>query len=78
MMTYQTTPHQTAARNSVAATFGSVFGGTLFSVEVTATAYMVQTLPATFLTAVVVAVVFWASGRSELFTLFSDNTAQAK
>eukprot|EP00904_Undaria_pinnatifida_P006780 jgi/Undpi1/3231/HiC_scaffold_15.g06605.m1 len=67
-----------ACAAGVAATFGSVFGGTLFSVEVTATAYMVQTLPATFLTAVVVAVVFWASGRSELFTLFSDNTAQAK
>lgn len=28
--------------HSVAATFGSVFGGTLFSVEVTATAYMVR------------------------------------
>lgn len=62
----------------VAATFGSVFGGTLFSVEVTATAYMVDTLPATFLCAVVVAVVYWASGNSELFTLISDETAQAQ
>lgn len=62
----------------VAATFGSVFGGTLFSVEVTATAYMVETLPATFLCAVVVAVVFWASGQGELFNLISDNTAQAQ
>ena len=61
----------------VAATFGSVFGGTLFSVEVTATAYMVETLPATFFCAVVVAVVFWASGQSELFNLISSNTAQA-
>lgn len=65
-------------RRRVAATFGSVFGGTLFSVEVTATAYMVETLPATFFCAVVVAVVFWASGNSELFSLISDNTAQAK
>ncbi|CAN0480588.1 unnamed protein product, partial [Laminaria digitata] len=67
-----------ACAAGVAATFGSVFGGTLFSVEVTATAYMVQTLPPTFFTAVVVAVVYWASGKSELFTLFSDNTTQAK
>eukprot|EP00752_Nemacystus_decipiens_P008716 g7778.t1 len=66
-----------ACAAGVAATFGSVFGGTLFSVEVTATAYMVETLPATFFCAVVVAVVFWASGQSELFNLISDNTAQA-
>ncbi|CAM9753626.1 unnamed protein product, partial [Hapterophycus canaliculatus] len=67
-----------ACAAGVAATFGSVFGGTLFSVEVTATAYMVDTLPATFLCAVVVAVVYWASGNSELFNLISDETAQAQ
>ncbi|CAN0464794.1 unnamed protein product, partial [Ectocarpus sp. 12 AP-2014] len=67
-----------ACAAGVAATFGSVFGGTLFSVEVTATAYMVDTLPATFLCAVVVAVVFWVSGQGELFALIGDNTAQAQ
>ncbi|CAN0322057.1 unnamed protein product, partial [Discosporangium mesarthrocarpum] len=67
-----------ACAAGVAATFGSTFGGTLFSVEVTATAYMVDTLPMTFLCAVVVAVAFWVSGKMEAFALFSDNTTQAE
>lgn len=46
--------------------------------EVTATAYMVATLPATFLCAVVVVVVYWMSGNSELLTLISDKTVQAQ
>lgn len=63
--------------NRVAATFGSVFGGTLFSVEVTATAYRVNTLPATFFCAVVVAVVYWVTGKAKLLSLLNDDTKQA-
>ncbi|CAM9687607.1 unnamed protein product, partial [Chrysoparadoxa australica] len=61
----------------VAACFGSAFGATLFSVEVTAFCYMVGGLPRAFLTAVVVVLIYWFTGFSTKLSLYSEPTPQA-
>ncbi|CAM9140385.1 unnamed protein product [Phaeothamnion confervicola] len=66
-----------ACAAGVAASFGSAFGATLFSVEVTATTYMVECLPRSFMAAVTVVLVFWATGTLDMFALFSEDTEQA-
>lgn len=54
-----------------AATFGTPFGGVLFSIEVTATCYMVRNLPRAFLTAVCASLVYNMVGR-DVFALFKE------
>lgn len=56
-----------------AATFGTPFGGVLFSIEVTATCYMVRNLPRAFLTAVCASLVYNMVGLRDAFALFQDN-----
>jgi chloride channel 2 len=52
------------------ATFGTAFGGVLFSIEVTSTAFMIRNLPRSFLTAIAAASVFLALGIAESWSLF--------
>ncbi|KAJ1409401.1 chloride channel protein, partial [Ochromonadaceae sp. CCMP2298] len=63
---------QCACASGVAATFGNAFGGVLFSIEFTASAYMVRTLPKAFLTSVVALVTFVFLGAGESLSLFGD------
>jgi H+/Cl- antiporter ClcA len=49
----------------VSATFGTVFGGTLFSVEFTSDAYLVRGLPKAFLTSVCAMILFVSLGDSD-------------
>ena len=61
-----------ACASGVSATFGNAFGGVLFSIEFTASAYMVRTLPKAFLTSVVAMIVFLFLGVSDVMSLFPD------
>lgn len=61
-----------ACAAGVASTFGTPFGGVLFSIEVTATSYLVRNLPRAFFTAVCAGLVYNLSGVRDTFSLFSD------
>jgi H+/Cl- antiporter ClcA len=63
---------QCACASGVSATFGNAFGGVLFSIEFTASAYMVRTLPKAFLTSVVAMISFLFWGISDEMSLFPD------
>ena len=60
----------------ICATLGTAFGAVLFSIEITATAYMVRNLPRAFLTAVAASLVFLALGISETWALFGAADAK--
>eukprot|EP01031_Cornospumella_fuschlensis_P035196 gene35196-42633_t len=64
-----------ACASGVGATFGTAFGGVLFSIEFTSSAYLVKTLPKAFLTSVCAMLCIYTLanlwGGSEQFTLFS-------
>lgn len=62
-----------ACAAGVASTFGTPFGGVLFSIEVTASYYMVRNLPRAFFCAVCAALVYEFFGLRDTFSLFSDN-----
>lgn len=57
-------------RPGLCATFGTAFGGVLFSIEVTSTAFMIRNLPRSFLAAIAAASVFLALGIAESWSLF--------
>ena len=61
-----------ACASGVSATFGNAFGGVLFSIEFTSSAYMVRSLPKAFLTSVVAMVAFLFLGVSDELVLFKD------
>ena len=61
-----------ACASGVSATFGNAFGGVLFSIEFTSSAYMVRTLPKAFLTSVVAMLAFLFLGVSDELALFRD------
>eukprot|EP01084_Bolivina_argentea_P124065 219856_1 len=63
-----------ACAAGVAATFGSAFGSTLFSIEITTTCYMVSGLPQAFLAAVVVVLVNSELGAGSWNALYRENT----
>lgn len=63
-----------ACASGVSATFGNAFGGVLFSIEFTSSAYMVRTLPKAFLTSVVAMIAFLFLGVSDELSLFQDQT----
>ncbi|KAG5177199.1 chloride channel [Tribonema minus] len=65
-----------ACAAGVAASFGSAFGATLFSVEITSTCYIVSGLARAFATATVVALIYWCWGTEVISGLFSDNVSQ--
>ena len=62
----------------VSGSFGTAFGGVLFSIEFTASAYSVRTLPKAFLTSVVAMLVFLLLGVSDQLTLFSGNKISSR
>jgi len=51
-----------ACAAGVTSTFGTPFGGVLFSIEVTSVAYMVRNLPRAFLCAVMASLVYFTLG----------------
>lgn len=53
-----------ACASGVAATFGTAFGGVLFSIELTSSVYSVRNLPRAFLTAVCAMMVFFHIGNA--------------
>jgi H+/Cl- antiporter ClcA len=59
-----------ACASGVSATFGNAFGGVLFSIEFTSSAYLVRTLPKAFLTSVVAMLAFLFLGVSDELALF--------
>ena len=61
-----------ACASGVAATFGTGYGSILFSIEVTASAYLVKTLPKAFLASVSAMLVFYALGVSDELALFCE------
>lgn len=61
-----------ACAAGVAATFGSAFGSTLFSIEVTAITYVVGNLANSFMTAVGVALIYYCLNVDKEFSLFAD------
>lgn len=62
-----------ACAAAVAATFGTPFGGVLFSVEVTSNFYMVRNLPRSFFAAIVGATVIALSGSATRLYLFHSS-----
>jgi len=66
-----------ASAAGVASTFGTPFGGVLFSIEVTATYYMVRNLPRAFFCAVCAALVYEVVGLRDTFALFTDDHDRA-
>lgn len=62
-----------ASAAGVASTFGTPFGGVLFSIEVTATYYMVRNLPRAFFCAICAALVYEVAGLRDTFALFTDD-----
>lgn len=62
-----------ASAAGIASTFGTPFGGVLFSIEVTATYYMVRNLPRAFFCAVCAALVYEVAGMRDTFSLFTDD-----
>ncbi len=65
-----------ACAAGVAAAFGSAFGSTLFSIEITSTCYMVAGLPRAFLAAVVVVLVNSELGAGTRNALYHETTAE--
>ncbi|RYH12583.1 hypothetical protein EON65_37860, partial [archaeon] len=65
-----------ACASGVGATFGTAFGGVLFSIEFTSSAYLVKTLPKAFLTSVCAMLCIYTLesiwGGADQFTLFSS------
>lgn len=61
-----------ACASGVSATFGNAFGGVLFSIEFTSSAYLVRTLPKAFLTSVAAMLAFLFLGVSDELSLFQD------
>jgi len=62
-----------ACASGVSGSFGTAFGGVLFSIEFTASAYSVRTLPKAFLTSAVAMIVFFLLGVSDQLSLFNAN-----
>lgn len=63
-----------ACASGVSATFGNAFGGVLFSIEFTSSAYLVRTLPKAFLTTVVAMLAFLFLGVSDELSLFKGES----
>lgn len=70
-----------ACASGIAATFGAAFGGVLFSIEFTASAYRVQSLPKAFLTSVCAMLCFNVLGivkKASLFNLKNTVISEGK
>lgn len=67
-----------ACASGVAATFGTSYGSVLFSIELTASAYMVKTLPKAFLTSICAMLIFFILGVSDQLALFSEEIQSKK
>lgn len=67
-----------ACASGVSGSFGTAFGGVLFSIEFTSSAYSVRTLPKALLTSAVAMLVFFFLGASDQLSLFnpSKNVSQ--
>ncbi len=78
--------HQDAAKNlklltcacaaGVAATFGSAFGSTLFSIEITSTCYMVTGLPQAFMAALIVVFLSSRIGYAKRNVLYQESARE--
>lgn len=66
-----------ACASGVSGSFGTAFGGVLFSIEFTASAYSVRTLPKAFLTSSVAMVVVFMFGASDQLSLFNANRSNS-
>jgi len=66
-----------ACASGVSATFGNAFGGVLFSIEFTSSAYMVRSLPKAFLTSVVAMIAFLFFGVSDELSLFKGENVSS-
>jgi chloride channel 2 len=62
-----------AAAAGVCVTFGTAFGGVLFSIEFTSSAYLIKTLPKAFLTATCALIIIFWLGITEKLELFDQN-----
>ncbi len=62
-----------ACASGVSATFGAAFGGVLFSIEFTASAYRVKNLPKAFLTSVIAMLAILGLGASDQLSLFDQD-----
>ena len=64
-----------ACAAGVSATFGSAYGGVLFSIEVTCAAYMVRNLPRAYLCSICCMLVFLGLGVTDQISLFNNTEA---
>lgn len=62
-----------ACASGVAATFGTSYGSVLFSIELTASAYLIRTLPKAFLASVIAMLVFFVLDVSDQLALFNED-----
>ena len=67
-----------ACASGVSGSFGTALGGVLFSIEFTASAYSVRTLPKAYLTSAVAMVVFFFLGASDQLSLFNSNRNESQ
>jgi H+/Cl- antiporter ClcA len=67
-----------ACASGVSATFGTAFGGVLFSIEFTSSAYLVRTLPRAFLSSVCAMLVIFSLGCADQLALFSEQIVSKK
>lgn len=67
-----------ACASGVSATFGTAFGGVLFSIEFTSSAYLVRTLPKAFLTSVCAMLAIYSLGSADQLALFNDQIQSKK
>lgn len=66
-----------ACAAGVSATFGSAYGGVLFSIEVTCAAYMVRNLPRAYLCSICCMLVFLGLGVTDQISLFNGTGTNA-
>jgi chloride channel 2 len=67
-----------AVAAGVASTFGTPFGGVLFSIETTSMAFMVRNLPQAFFCAMCAATLLAVCGLGDYMTLFSETVSKTK
>jgi chloride channel 2 len=63
-----------ACASGVGATFGTAFGGVIFSIELTTSAYLVRTVPKAFLSSVCAMLTIYYLNVSDQLALFNDET----
>ncbi len=62
-----------ACASGVAATFGTAFGGVIFSIELTASAYLVRTIPKAFLSSVCAMLTIYYLDITDQLAVFSED-----